>query len=98
MTLLVRTPWEADASRAPAKAVPPSPESVAATPKRRGRRPAAATSANAAPAWLWHHLTITGPTGNVTVTYQTSAQGLAGQSALENYYSPLLSSVQFEVQ
>jgi len=45
-----------------------------------------------------NNLTITGPTGNVTVTYQTSAQGLAGLSALENYYTPLLSSVQFEVQ
>jgi len=45
-----------------------------------------------------NNLTITSPTGNVTVTYQTSAQGLAGQSALENYYTPLLSSVQFEVQ
>ena len=43
-------------------------------------------------------LTITNPTGNVTVTYQTSAQGTAGVSALENYYTPLLSAVQFEAQ
>lgn len=74
MTLLVRTPWEADASRAPARAVAPPPESVAATPKRRGRRPAAATSANAAPAWLWHHLTITGPAVDVAA-FAEAARG-----------------------
>ena len=45
-----------------------------------------------------NNLTIVAPTGNTTVTYQASAQGAAGVSALENYYTPLLSSAQFKVQ
>jgi hypothetical protein len=75
LTLLIRTPWEADASREPAKVVVPPSESVAATPKQRGRRPAAAaTSANTAPAWLWHHLTITGPAVDAR-TFAEAARG-----------------------
>ena len=61
MTLAVRTPWAGE----PAPAAPP-PVLSAPTPKRRGRRPAAASIAsNAAPAWLYHHLTITGPAAQV---------------------------------
>jgi hypothetical protein len=43
-------------------------------------------------------LTIVSPAGNTTVTYQASAQGAAGISALEDYYTPLLSSAQFKAQ
>ena len=72
MTFLVRTPWDTD----PASIVTPAPPDVAkSVPKPRGRRPAAASmSKNAAPAWLWHHLTISGPTADVT-TFAEAARG-----------------------
>jgi hypothetical protein len=73
LTLLVRTPW--DNEPAPATIAPPS-NSVVVSPKRRGRRPIApaSTSTRAAPAWLWHHLTISGPTADVT-TFAEAARG-----------------------
>jgi hypothetical protein len=40
-------------------------------------------------------LTIVSPTGPVTVTYQTSAQGIQDLSTLENFYTPALLSVTF---
>ena len=63
---MLRTPWEVDP--APAAAPAPLPP-VVAGPKPRGRRPAiprlvqAPTSAPAA--WLYHHLTVTGPTAAI---------------------------------
>jgi hypothetical protein len=45
-----------------------------------------------------NNLTINNPSGNISVVYQTSAQGTAGIAALQNYYTPLLTSVQFEKQ
>ena len=73
MTLLIRTPWENET--APATVAPPS-DSVVLPPKRRGRRPIApaSTSTRAAPTWLWHHLTISGPTADVT-TFAEAARG-----------------------
>ena len=57
-----RTPWDGD----PAPAAPPPPVPSAPNPKRRGRRPAAAfLASNAAPAWLYLHLTVTGPAAEV---------------------------------
>lgn len=71
MTLLIRTPWENEP--APATVAPPS-DSVAGPPKRRGRRPVATAfpSSNAAPAWLWHHLTISGPAADVAAFSETA--------------------------
>jgi hypothetical protein len=70
LTISIRTPWENEP--APATVAPPS-DNVAATPKRRGRRPAAAaTSTHAAPAWLWHHLTISGPAADVAAFAQAA--------------------------
>jgi len=74
---LIRTPWEETSRREPILApVAPEPDRVIATPKRRGRRPAAATptATNAVPAWLWHHLTITGPAADVTA-FAEAARG-----------------------
>jgi hypothetical protein len=72
LTLLVRTPW--DNEPAPGTIAPPSDSVV--PPKRRGRRPIApaSTSTKAAPAWLWHHLTISGPAADVT-TFAEAARG-----------------------
>lgn len=58
-------PWETG----PGPAETPAP-SEAPQPKRRGRRPAALTLAvssqtAASPAWLYHHLTISGPAQQV---------------------------------
>ena len=71
MTLSVRTPWENES--APTPVAPPS-DSIAVPPKRRGRRPigTAFPSTNAAPAWLWHHLTITGPAADVAPFTETA--------------------------
>ncbi len=57
---MFRTPWEADPP--PAAVAAPLPP-VVADPKPRGRRPAPSRQgpAPARPAWLYHHLTITGP-------------------------------------
>jgi hypothetical protein len=73
LTLLIRTPW--DNEPAPATVAPPS-DSVAVPSKRRGRRPIATVfpSTNAAPAWLWHHLTISGPAADVTA-FAEAARG-----------------------
>jgi hypothetical protein len=70
---VLRTPWGTDPEPAP---VVPAPEHVV-IPKRRGRRPAAPVtyvSTNASPAWLWHHLTITGPSADVA-TFADAARG-----------------------
>jgi hypothetical protein len=76
LTLSVRTPWDAESPRERARApVAPASDSVIAPPKRRGRRPAAAaTSTHAAPAWLYHHLTITGPAVDVAA-FAEAARG-----------------------
>jgi hypothetical protein len=42
-----------------------------------------------------NNLTINNPTGLMTVTYQTSAQGSQNIASLQNFYTPLLQSVQF---
>jgi hypothetical protein len=56
--------------------VAPSSDSVAVPPKRRGRRPIATASASttAAPAWLWHHLTISGPAADAAA-FAEAARG-----------------------
>lgn len=41
-------------------------------------------------------ITFTGPQGLVTLTYQTSALGSAALAALKNYFTPLLSQVEFQ--
>ena len=73
MTFLVRTPW--DNEPVPATVSTPS-DSVALPPKRRGRRPIATAfpSTNAAPPWLWHHLTISGPAADVAA-FAEAARG-----------------------
>ena len=71
---MIRTPWDSASDPAPAV---PSPEQLATVPKRRGRRPAAAVvgrTTQAAPAWLYHHLTITGPGADVA-TFAEAARG-----------------------
>ena len=53
----------------------PASEHVEIIPKRRGRRPATSVSAvfgKAAPAWLYHHLTITGPAADVAIFAEAS--------------------------
>jgi hypothetical protein len=73
LTLLVRTPWDTD----PAPIVSPGPpDAPKPAPKRRGRRRIATAfpSTNAAPAWLWHHLTISGPAAGVTA-FAEAARG-----------------------
>lgn len=68
-----RTPWEDDP--APAEAPLPGP-ALTPQPKPRGRRPAASRAGPAAghPAWLYHHLTITGPAGAVQA-FAAAARG-----------------------
>jgi hypothetical protein len=71
---VLRTPWDKASDPDP---VVPAPEQVVLAPKRRGRRPAGAItnlSTNAAPAWLWHHLTITGPGADVAA-FADAARG-----------------------
>ena len=70
MTAL-RTPWDDDP--APAEAPLPGPTPA---PKPRGRPPAAShpRPAPAHPAWLYHHLTITGPTGTLEA-FAVAARG-----------------------
>jgi hypothetical protein len=69
---VLRTPW--DTASDPDLAVP-APEPVVPAPKRRGRRPAAAItkiSTHAAPTWLYHHLTITGPGADIAAFADTA--------------------------
>ena len=68
-----RAPWDTDP--APAGAPLPGP-TLAPKAKPRGRRPAASRAgpAMAHPAWLYHHLTITGPAGAVEV-FAAAARG-----------------------
>ncbi|HEY2134103.1 MAG TPA: hypothetical protein VGH36_14210 [Acetobacteraceae bacterium] len=63
----------------PAPAVEPEAEAGETKRKRRGRRPAAALraarlAANAAPDWLYHHLTISGPT-EILEDFAAAARG-----------------------
>ena len=70
-----RTPW--DTGPAPAEAlVPGPPRSSKPQPKPRGRRWALpdAGAARGRPAWLFHHLTITGPAGTVA-DFAAAARG-----------------------
>jgi hypothetical protein len=73
LTLSIRTPWDIEPT--PATVAPPS-DGVAHPPKRRGRRPIATVfpSTNSAPAWLWHHLTISGPEADVAA-FAEAARG-----------------------
>ena len=68
-----RAPWDTDP--APAAALLPRPTPVP-QPKPRGRRQAAPHPqlAMTHPAWLYHHLTITGPAGPVEA-FATAARG-----------------------
>ncbi|MDR3530948.1 MAG: hypothetical protein P4L90_10400 [Rhodopila sp.] len=73
MTVPFQFPWDTD----PAPIVTPAPPDASnPAPKRRGRRPIAPTfpSTNAAPAWLWHHLTISGPAADVAA-FADAARG-----------------------
>jgi hypothetical protein len=65
-----RTPW---GPTPVAPALPPAPPSL---PKRLGRRPTTtgAASIETAPPWLYHHLTISGPTPAVT-SFAEAARG-----------------------
>ncbi len=70
-----RTPWDPDPAPAPAETLLPGP-TLPPKAKPRGRRPATSRvgPATAHPAWLYHHLTITGPAGTVE-TFATAARG-----------------------
>jgi hypothetical protein len=68
-------PWESE----PAPVVPAlSPDPAAPPAKRRGRRPTCAARAaslgTTAPAWLYHHLTVSGPAATVA-TFAATARG-----------------------
>jgi hypothetical protein len=63
-----RYPWDSEAK----PAEPPLPD-LTPPPKRRGRRPAMRADA-AAPHWLYHHLTVTGPAGTL-VAFAEAARG-----------------------
>jgi hypothetical protein len=66
-----RTPWDNDPALTP---VVPQPDHLPRS-KRRGRRPAAvADRTKSAPAWLYHHLTITGPCAEVAA-FAEAARG-----------------------
>ena len=54
----LRFPWESDAA---AIGAPPPLPIVEAPAKRRGRRPKVTTTPPVAASWLYHHLTISGP-------------------------------------
>ena len=72
---MLRTPW--DTGEPARERIEPSPERVVVGAKRRGRRPAvpvAASSSLAAPAWLYHHLTITGPGADIAA-FANAARG-----------------------
>jgi len=57
----VQFPWDVEPTPV---APPPDPHTAVSQPKPRGRRPASVTrmtAQRAAPAWLYHYLTISGP-------------------------------------
>jgi hypothetical protein len=72
----LRFPWDVE----PAPATPaPEPDAPIARPKPRGRRPggltrAAGQGSPAAPGWLYHHLTISGPAAH-RETFAAAARG-----------------------
>lgn len=75
--MALRFPWETD--RDPAEPTRlPAPEAPARVPKPRGRRPSRAAEPSAsAPStsiWRYHHLTIKGPTDNLTA-FAAAARG-----------------------
>jgi hypothetical protein len=77
LTRAVRTPWENTPREPVPAAVAPASDDTIPAPKRRGRRPAATIttrSANATPAWLRHHLTVTGPAADVAA-FAEAARG-----------------------
>lgn len=73
-----RTPWDPDPEPAVEPVLPPSP----AAAKRRGRRPQSAStvlaakrpSALAAPTWLHHYLTVSGP-ATAVAAFAAAARG-----------------------
>jgi len=73
-----RTPWDNSPPRAPAgpaTADDPAPRTPDRTTPRRGRRPNTARAAiGAAPAWLYHHLTVSGPSDRVN-EFAAAARG-----------------------
>lgn len=76
--MVFRTPWDEDLVQEPSA---PLPEAVPAPPKKRGRRPAAREGADEGTVvgagqggWLYHHLTITGPTDRVAA-FAEAARG-----------------------
>ena len=58
----LRFPWESDP--AIVEVAPPLPM-FEPPPKPRGRRPKATIAASAASSWLYHHLTISGPSAQI---------------------------------
>jgi hypothetical protein len=64
---LPRYPWESPRENALEPTALPLPAGSAPPPKRRGRRPAA-------PQWLYHHLTVTGPAGTLAA-FAAAARG-----------------------
>ncbi len=71
----IRFPWE-DPAEAPVPANQPDPAlpPVPIPPRRRGRRPAAPPRAVSAPAWLYHHLIVSGPAQDVA-DFAVAARG-----------------------
>ncbi len=67
-----RTPWVAEPA---AEATLPPPALIAPRPKKRGRRPnALAKREPITQAWLYHHLTVTGP-GPAIASFAAAARG-----------------------
>jgi hypothetical protein len=66
-------PWDVGP---PPVSPPPDPDAPGGKPKPRGRRPASITrmAVQAAPAWLYHHLTISGPAETVDA-FAAAARG-----------------------
>ncbi len=69
----LRYPWEADP---PSVEVPPVPEPTPPAPRRRGRPPAPTLARSDAepPVWLYHHLTVRGPS-DVLDDFAATARG-----------------------
>src|SRR5208337_5589777 len=65
----IRFPWEADA-----EPVPTAPSRDDVGPKPRGRRRRTSEAASAANGWLYHHLTVSGPTVRVS-EFAAAARG-----------------------